>query len=105
MASENPKTEQNLNPASAAGALKASGKSEPTVTAINPWDGIKVGARVLAAYWNDENEFTGFWLANVTRIDRGEFTLEWFNEPEHPPFSATAKNIALVHPEFRPSGK
>ena len=40
---------------------------------------LRVGARVLAAYFNEKREFEGFWLATVKRIDPGEFTLEWFD--------------------------
>jgi hypothetical protein len=71
----------------------------------NPWEALKVGARVLAAYWNDDSEFEGFWLATVKRIEKGEFTLEWFEAPEYPPFKSRPKNIAVPHPEFRPTGK
>jgi hypothetical protein len=38
---------------------------------------LRVGARVLAAYWNEKREFEGFWLAIIKRIDRDEYTLEW----------------------------
>jgi hypothetical protein len=41
----------------------------------------------------------------VKRIDAGEFTLEWSEAPEYPPFKIPPKNVALVHPEFRPTGK
>jgi hypothetical protein len=71
----------------------------------NPWETLKVGARVLAAYWNEDREFEGFWLATVKKIEKGEFTLEWFEEPTYPPFKSRPKNIAVPHPEFRPSGK
>jgi len=60
---------------------------------------------VLAAYWNEKNEFDGFWLATVKRIESGEFTLEWVEAPKFPPLKAPPKNIAVPHPEFRPSGK
>ena len=65
---------------------------------------MRVGARVLAAYWNEQGEFEGFWLANVKRIDNGEFTLEWF-DADYPPFKSAAKNVGLVHPEFRHTTK
>ena len=74
-------------------------------TAPNPWAALRVGARVLAAYWNEQREFEGFWLANVKRIENGEFTLEWFDAPEFPPFKSAMKNIAVLHPEFRVTGK
>jgi hypothetical protein len=66
---------------------------------------LRVGSRVLAAYWNEQREFEGFWPATVKRIDKGEFTLEWLYAPEYPPFKSTLKNIAAPHPEFRVSGK
>src|SRR5579871_3929112 len=74
-------------------------------SAPNPWEALQVGARVLAAYWNEKREFEGFWLATVKRIENGEFTLEWFDEPEYPPFRIAAKNVAIAHPEFRVTGK
>ena len=55
-------------------------------SAPNPWEALRVGARVLAAYWNEKREFEGFWLATVKRIENGEFTLEWFDAPEYPAF-------------------
>ena len=66
---------------------------------------LRVGARVLAAYWSEKREFEGFWLATVKRIDPGEFTLEWFDSPEYPAFKSRPQDIAVPHPEFRVSGK
>jgi hypothetical protein len=74
-------------------------------SAPNPWDALRVGARVLAAYWNEKREFEGFWLATVKRIENGEFTLEWFESPEYPAFKSASKNVAIAHPEFRVTGK
>ena len=74
-------------------------------SAPNPWEALRVGARVLAAYWNEKREFEGFWLATVKRIENGEFTLEWFEAPEYPAFKSPAKNVAIAHPEFRVTGK
>ena len=71
----------------------------------NPWETLRVGARVLAAYWNEKREFEGFWLANVRRIEPGEFTLEWFESPGYPTFKSPPKNVAILHPEFRVTGK
>jgi hypothetical protein len=95
------------NPPSAGNAVAAStSKPENTIAAsLNPWETLRVGARVLAAYWNDKREFEGFWLATVKRIEKGEFTLEWFQAPEYPAFKSRPKNIAVPHPEFRVSGK
>jgi hypothetical protein len=74
------------------------------VSAPNPWEALRVGARVLAAYWNEKREFEGFWLATVKRIENGEFTLEWF-DADYPAFKSRPQNIAVPHPEFRVSGK
>jgi hypothetical protein len=73
-------------------------------SAPNPWEALRDGANVLAAYWNDKREFEGFWLATVKRIENGEFTLEWF-DADYPAFKSAAKNVAIVHPEFRVKGK
>jgi|GEM_PF-5800295 len=115
-------TEQNKNnssppaPSAAPGAGKPASAAGPNLVtaptsrgeaaaAPNPWETLKVGARVLAAYWNEDREFEGFWLATVKKIEKGEFTLEWFQAPEYPPFKSRPKNIAVPHPEFRPTGK
>jgi hypothetical protein len=66
---------------------------------------LRVGARVLAAYWSEKREFAGFWLATVKRIEHGEFTLEWFDSPDYPAFKTRPQDIAVPHPEFRVSGK
>ena len=66
---------------------------------------LRVGARVLAAYWNEKREFEGFWLANIKRVEPDGYTLEWFDAPEYPAFKSRTQNIAVPHPEFRVSGK
>ena len=66
---------------------------------------LRVGARVLAAYWNQKREFEGFWVAIIKRIDHDEFTLEWFESPGEPAFKSRPQDIAVLHPEFRLSGK
>jgi hypothetical protein len=66
---------------------------------------LRVGARVLAAYWNEKREFEGFWVATVKRIEPDGYTLEWFDAPEYPPFKSRPQNIAVPHPEFRVSGR
>jgi hypothetical protein len=81
-------------------AAPATDKSE-SVTARET---LRVGATVLAAYWNKKREFEGFWLANVKRIEPDGYTLEWFDGSE-PAFKSGPQNIAVLHPEFRLSGK
>jgi hypothetical protein len=106
-----PASEQNMNicapapvsrePSAATSAAPASSKPDSAPAR----ETLRVGATVLAAYWNKKREFEGFWLANVKRIEPGEYTLEWFESPESPPFKSRPQNIAVLHPEFRLSGK
>ena len=106
-----PVSEQNTNiggadanspePARATPAAPASAKPDSAVAR----ETLRVGARVLAAYWNEKREFEGFWLATVKRIEAGEYLLEWFDAPEYPPFKSRPQNIAVPHPEFRVTGK
>ena len=79
----------------------STGKPEKSATATNPWETLRVGSRVLAAYWDEAQEFAGFYLATVKRIDSGEFTVEWLDSPDYPPFKVPPKNLAVPHPEFR----
>ena len=88
-------------PSGATPALPASGKPDSAPAR----ETLRVGARVLAAYWNEKREFEGFWLANVKRIEPDGYTLEWFDAPEYPPFKSRPQDIAVPHPEFRVSGK
>jgi hypothetical protein len=106
-----PVSEQNTNvgpagpsspgPSLATPAAPATGK--PDTAAAR--ETLRVGARVLAAYWNEKREFEGFWVATVKRIEPGEYTLEWFDDPEYPAFKSRPQDIAVPHPEFRVAGK
>jgi hypothetical protein len=97
-----PASEQNVNPPHSA---RLAADTSDLASPPNHWEALRVGARVLAAYWNDKREFEGFWLATVKRIENGEFTLQWFEAPEYPAFKSAAKNVAIAHPEFRVTGK
>jgi hypothetical protein len=101
-ATAKPASEQNMNMASPA---RLSTAGSDLASTPNPWDALRVGARVLAAYWNEKREFEGFWLATVRRIEPGKCTLEWFDAPEYPAFKIAPRNVGIVHPEFRVSGK
>jgi hypothetical protein len=103
-------SEQNANIDEVASSPEPA-RATPTAPAIGKPDRavaretLRVGARVLAAYWNEKHEFAGFWLATVKRIEPGEYLLEWFDDPGYPPFKSRPQNIAVPHPEFRVSGK
>jgi hypothetical protein len=104
-------SEQSTNIGAATPISSAPARATPAAPAIDKPDSataretLRVGARVLAAYWNERREFEGFWLAIVKRIEPGEFTLEWFDSPEYPAFKSRPQDIAVLHPEFRLSGK
>jgi hypothetical protein len=106
-----PTSEQNKNVGAAGAISPAAAPAIPAAPASSKPDSataretLRVGARVLAAYWNEKREFDGFWLATVKRIEPGEFTLEWFDSPEYPAFKSRPQDIAVPHPEFRVSGK
>jgi hypothetical protein len=101
-AATKPVSEQNMN---LSGPAQLSTAGSDLASTPNPWDALRVGARVLAAYWNEKREFEGFWLATVRRIEPGKCTLEWFDAPEYPAFKIAPRNVGIVHPEFRVSGK
>ena len=101
-----PMSEQNMNtgspePSRPIPAAPAIGKPDDAITRGT----LRVGARVLAAYWNEKREFDGFWLAIVKRIEPDEYTLEWFESPGYPPFKSRPQDVSVPHPEFRVSGK
>jgi hypothetical protein len=93
-----PASEQNMNIPSS--ARLATDKPDLD-SAPNAWEAPRVGANVLAALWDENEEFAGFWVATVKGIEKGEFTLEWFEWPEYRSFKRPAKNLAIAHPEFR----
>jgi hypothetical protein len=110
-ATTKPTSEQTMNIGAAGAISPAAAPATPAAPASSKPDSataretLRVGARVLAAYWNEKREFDGFWLATVKRIEPGEFTLEWFDGPEYPAFKSRPQDIAVPHPEFRVSGK
>ena len=110
-ATAKPMSEQNTNTGAAGAITPGPSRATSAAPATDKPDSataretLRVGARVLAAYWNEKREFEGFWLAIIKRIDPGEFTLEWFDSPEYPAFKSRPQDIAVPHPEFRVSGK
>ena len=92
-----------ISPGPSRASLPAPALDKPNSTTAR--ETLRIGARVLAAYWNDKREFEGFWLATVKRIEPGEYILEWFDSPEYPAFKSRPQDIAVPHPEFRVSGK
>jgi hypothetical protein len=104
-------SEQNMNTVAAgASSPEPTRATAPTSTTVKPdstpaRETLRIGARVLAAYWSEKREFEGFWLAIVKRIEPGEYLLEWFESPGYPPFKSRPQDIAVPHPEFRLSAR
>jgi hypothetical protein len=104
-------SEQNMNIIAAGATSPDPARTTPATSTTAKHDTVparetlRIGARVLAAYWNEKREFEGFWLAIVKRIEPGEYLLEWFESPGYPPFKSRLQDIAVPHPEFRLSGK
>ena len=105
-ATTKPTSEQNMNISAARRHLSCD-SADPASPSRTPdrWEALRVGARVLAAYWNEKREFEGFWLATVKRIEHGEFTLEWFDARNIRRSRAGPRTSPSSHPEFRLSGK
>ena len=100
--------EQSMNPgapepphASIGAPVSVNGKQD----SAGSREALRIGARVLAAYWNEKHEFEGFWLATVKRIEHDEYTLEWFESPGYPPFKSRPQDVAVPHPEFSVIGQ
>jgi hypothetical protein len=109
IAAAKPASEQTAN-TGGAGAISSepSGAAPAAPAGAKPDSApqtLRVGARVLAAYWNEKREFEGFWLATVKRIEAGEYILEWFDSPGYPALKSRPQDIAVPHPEFRVTGK
>ncbi len=93
--------EQNTNNSAARATSPEPSRAALSAPAIGKPDSataretLRVGARVLAAYWNEKREYEGFWLATVKRIEPGEFTLEWFDSPGYRAFKSRPEDIAV----------
>jgi hypothetical protein len=103
-------SEHNMNIGAAGSSSPASSHASagPAISkpdTVPTRETLRVGARVLAAYWDTKREFGGFWLAIIKRIDHDEFTLEWLQAPEDPAFKSRPQDIAVLHSEFRLTGK
>ena len=73
--------------------------------AIAPWEALRAGSVVLAAYWTEKNEIEGWWPAVVTRVDDKGFNLKWRDTNEYDLGKVTPKYIAILHPDLLASGE
>jgi hypothetical protein len=100
-----PVSEQNTN--TGAGAISPAA-APPTVAApasskadsATGRETLRVGARVLAVYWNEKREFDGFWLATVKRVDHGEFTLDRTTTSIRSSISSTKRSVRMSSAEI-----
>jgi hypothetical protein len=105
-----PASEQTTNTGGAGASSPEPARATPAAPASSNPDGaparetLRVGARVLAAYWNEKQEFEGFWLATVRRIENGEYILEWFDAPEYPAFKSRPQNATSTATPGRSGG-
>jgi hypothetical protein len=100
-------TKASSEPQSTAAVLPSSPTAAPSGAGIpvSPWDSLRIGGTVLAAYWNEDKELEGFWPAIVVRADKNEVVLKWRDTPKDPLGKVQRKYIAILHPEFIASGE
>jgi len=76
------------------------GKHEKLAAAPDPWDALRVGSRVVAKYWENDGSPYGWWIAEITGIEKSDFIIRWPDEPKTPPFKIERKHVAILHPAF-----
>jgi hypothetical protein len=59
----------NPKPAASPAPVASRGAPIEPYSPTAPWDALRVGGTVLAAYWNEEKELEGFWPAVITRAN------------------------------------
>jgi hypothetical protein len=95
------------DPKAGSSALPVAAQSAPIEppSPMAPWDSLRVGGTVLAAYWNEKGQLEGFWPAVITRAEKSEVVLKWRDTPEYALGKVERKYIAILHPDFVASGK
>ena len=95
--------ERLLQAATGQGATSASGAKSQTASATistDLWRQLKPGSLVLAAAFDEQDNFDGWWEAVIVRIDDGEFLVRWRDYPKEPVASRSHEYIALLHPKL-----
>ena len=93
-------TSTAIKPVTASSAASPPGKPEKLAAAPEPWDALRVGARVVAKYWENDGSPYGWWIAEITGIEKSDFIIRWPDEPKTPPFKIERKHVAILHPAF-----
>ena len=73
--------------------------ARPTQVVFDPGDVILKSIKLTKAGLSDDL------ILQTINSQPGEYTLEWFESPEYPPFKRRPQDIAVPHPEFRVSDK
>ena len=94
-------TSTAIKPVAAASSVASPpGKPEKLTAAPDPWDALRVGSRVVAKYWENDGSPYGWWIAEITGIEKSDFIIRWPDEPKTPPFKIERKHVAILHPAF-----
>jgi len=93
-------TSTAIKPVTASSAASPPGKPEKLAAAPEPWDALRVGSRVVAKYWENDGSPYGWWIAEITGIEKSDFIIRWLDEPKTPPFKIERKHVAILHPAF-----
>jgi len=93
-------TSTAIKPVTASSAASPPGKHEKLAAAPDPWDALRVGSRVVAKYWENDGSPYGWWIAEITGIEKSDFIIRWLDEPKTPPFKIERKHVAILHPAF-----
>jgi len=93
-------TSTAIKPVTASSAASPPGKPEKLAAAPDPWDALRVGSRVVAKYWENDGSPYGWWIAEITGIEKSDFIIRWLDEPKTPPFKIERKHVAILHPAF-----
>jgi len=93
-------TSTAIKPVTASSAASPPGKPEKLAAAPEPWDALRVGSRVVAKYWENDGSPYGWWIAEITGIEKSDFIIRWPDEPKTPPFKIERKHVAILHPAF-----
>ena len=93
-------TSTAIKPVTASSAASPPGKPEKLAADPEPWDALRVGSRVVAKYWENDGSPYGWWIAEITGIEKSDFIIRWLDEPKTPPFKIERKHVAILHPAF-----
>ena len=96
------RTKQELDPARRAIGDR---RTRPRPARPIAWEALRVGATGLATYWNEQARVRRLLARASSAGSRRRLHPRWFDDPKYPPFKSRAEDVAVLHPEFRVTGK